>query len=166
VKILVALDHSNASQETLGFVKNIFGTAQPENLQLVLFHVVESLPQFSFAPPKDDKSANAIEAANAAWDSAHETAGEELIAASLKSLVEAGIPESCIGSQICTRESFPKARKTVAALAIIDEMQSGDYQVVCIGRRGSTEYDSVFLGSTAEKVLREAHGKTVWVVDT
>lgn len=165
MKILVALDHSQSSQDVLEFTKRMFGQTQPENLQLVLFHVVESLPEFTFTPVKNQQSEETINAAQAAWDSVNEAAGHELVTESKTNLIESGIPESCISSRLCTRESLPKARKTVAALAIIEEMQSGEYEIICIGRRGTTDYDSVFLGSTAEKILRESRGKTVWVVD-
>ena len=53
----------------------------------------------------------------------------------------------------------------MAALAIIEEMQGGQYDLVVLGRRGASPAAESFVGSVTEKVLREARGKTVWVVD-
>jgi hypothetical protein len=70
--------------------------------------------------------------------------------------------------KLVVREGRPEARKVVAALAIIEELNRGPYEIVCLGRRGTGAAGtamSSFPGSVAEKVLRSAQGKTVWVVD-
>ena len=51
------------------------------------------------------------------------------------------------------------------ALAIIQEMKQGNYDTVVIGRRGTSARVESFLGGVAEKVAREAYGRTLCIVD-
>ncbi len=44
-------------------------------------------------------------------------------------------------------------------------MKKGDYQVVCVGRRGTSSAQGSFPASMAEKILQESRGRTIWVVD-
>jgi nucleotide-binding universal stress UspA family protein len=50
-------------------------------------------------------------------------------------------------------------------LAIIEEMRQGNYDLVVIGRRGASATIPTLVGGVAEKIAREAYGRTLWIVD-
>ena len=168
MKILLTIDRSPASDKAVRFVAAVFGQAGRSDLQVTLLHVAESLPdELLFLTGDATKQAQYRKLAEELeHDSRAE--GERLLAEKRQSLLAAGLGESAIETKLVVREGRPEARKVVAALAIIEEMGRVSYDVVCLGRRGTGAAGAAmsgFPGSVAEKVLRAAQGKTVWVVD-
>lgn len=165
MKILLAIDASEASRKAVAFVAKVFVGGAPSDLRITLLHVVDSLPDFIMSRSSDPASAPAFREVANEWTASSRTEGEKLIAGCALKLTSSGIPGSALNQKLVTRDALPEARKVVAALTIIEEMQSGKYDVVCLGRRGTSAATGAFPGSVAEKILREAMGTTVWVVD-
>jgi nucleotide-binding universal stress UspA family protein len=168
VNILLAIDRSTASNKAVGFVADVFGGAGRGDLKITLLHVAESPPdELLFVTGDPAKQAQYRKLAEE-LEQASRAEGERLLVEKQQALVATGLPPAAVGTKLIVRDSRPEARKVVAALAIIDEMQQGVYDVVCLGRRGTGAGGaamSSFPGSVAEKVLRSAQGRTVWVVD-
>lgn len=160
--ILLAIDNSEASRKAVRFVGQTVGRREAKDLAITLFHVVESLPDYiiSRIPHHDD-----FRRVSEGWFETSRDEGLALLDREKQVLVDAGIAASAIQTKLEIRPALPESRKVVAALAVIEEMKSGPYDVVCVGRRANVEYEGSIFGSVAEKVLREARGKTVWVVD-
>lgn len=167
MKILLPVDHSEASREAVQFVGRLFGPGQAdrEGLTITLLHVGESLPDSLLALGEKAPAGSPHKQVIDDWQAAIKHDGARLLQERKRDLIDAGVPDDVIGTKLIAKESRPGAKKVVAVLTIIDEMKQGDYTVVCLGRRGTTAAGGSFLGSVAEKVLREAQGKTVWVVD-
>jgi nucleotide-binding universal stress UspA family protein len=165
VNILLAIDHSDASRKAVRFVGDAFGRNLSGDLSVTLLHVGDSLPEFILSRSADAEAGNAFRQVAEEWTATARSEGESLLAAQKEALVEAGLPQESVRTRLILKEALPEAKKVAAALAIIEEMKTGDYDVVCLGRRGTSPAISVFPGSVAEKVLREAAGRTVWVVD-
>ena len=165
MKVLVAVDGSHATQDAVDFVAETFARSANRSVSIVLFHVVESLPDdlLTWAASSERDAAHQKVCADLAAD--RKAAGERPLADRRQTLIDAGIAEADVERKLIVRESRPGAGKVVAALSIIEEMRAGGYDVVCLGRRGASGAEGSFLGSVAEKVLREARGRTVWVVD-
>ncbi|WLD11481.1 universal stress protein [Planctellipticum variicoloris] len=163
VKVLVCVDHSDSSRRAVAFVGKVFGQGVASDLKITLFHVAEFLPEFVLTdhaePGLTPRSLAAMWATRAKED------GEKLLEEQRGTLAAAGVPAGALESRLIATDCLPEARKVAAALTIIEEMQSGNYDVVCIGRRGASQISSSFIGGVAEKILREAAGRTVWVVD-
>ena len=134
MNVLVAVDASETSVRAVDFVGRMFGAAPPAGLSVTVLHV------------------------------AHAEGDDKLLASSQDRLTKAGVPAGQIRTRRVVKQSLPEAQRVAAALAIIEEMQAGPYEVVVLGRRGAAAVADTFLGSVAEKVLREARGRTVWVV--
>jgi len=143
----------------------MFAGRPPGADSVTLFHVLESLPDELVKRTGDADHAETYRKVCRDLDADSKVKGEALLVEQKQSLVDAGVAESDIERKLILRESHPGAGKVVASLAIIEEMHAGGYDVVCLGRRGETGAAGSFLGSVAEKVLREARGRTVWVVD-
>lgn len=165
MKILLAIDGSATTEKAVRFVGKIFGPRGGEGTSITLLHVVESLPEFLLSRAAEGEQADAYRRVWREWEETNRENAERLLEEQKQVLVAAGINESAVETRLVHREARPEATKVVAALALIGEMKSGDYDVVCLGRRGSTGAEGTFLGSVAEKILREAQGRTVWVVD-
>lgn len=163
--LLLAVDYSDASDKAVKFVSSCFGKSPADNLKVTLFHVAESLPSFVIPAHHMAESEQIFAEAADAWEKANQKAGEELLAKYRDQLVSAGLAASAVAIKLAQRDSLPEAKQVVAAQTIISEMQSGSYDVVVLGRRAKSAMSDSFVGTVASKVLREATGKTVWIVD-
>lgn len=165
MNVLVAIDHSEASRKAARFVADMFQGRSANDVSVTLVHVVESLPDYVFWHASQSDSGDDIRRVADDLAAKNRTRGEELLNEQKQALVEAGLPADSVGVKLLSKEALPEAEKVVAALAIIEEMKAGPYSIVCLGRRGSSLASGSFVGSVAQKVLREAYGRTVWVVD-
>jgi nucleotide-binding universal stress UspA family protein len=165
VKLLLTLDHSPASDKAVAFVGRVLGKTSLTGLEITLFHVVEALPEFILSRSQQSATTNAFRQVAEEWAQANQSGGERLVAEAQQKLTAAGIPASAIKTKFVARDALPESRRVVATLAIIDEIKSGDYEIVVVGRRGTSATVETLIGGVAEKVARECHGKTVWIVD-
>lgn len=163
MKVLVCVDHSDSSRKAVAFVGRVLGTCSASDLKITLFHVAEFLPEFVLT----DSAEPGLTPRSLAekWGARARQDGEQLLNEQMSALSGAGIPATALETRLIATDCLPESRKVAAALSIIEEMKSGAYDVVCIGRRGASQLTSSFIGGVAEKILREAAGRTVWVVD-
>lgn len=164
MNILLPIDDSDASKKAVGFVGRTLGQRQGDDVTVTLFHAVESLPRF-IASRAGDGGADEFQRVAEQWYETAQAGGDALLERHKQALIEAGVPAAAIETKLHVEPARPGAGKVAVAIAVIQEMKSGPYSVICLGRRGETVYEGSFIGSVAEKVLREASGRTVWVVD-
>ena len=162
MKLLLAVDHSEVSRKAVRFVGQVLGPAGSGAVEITLYHVTECLPEFITERTNEDDAFGKV---NELWVTTQKTAGEQLLDACKADLTAAGVPAEKIKRKLAEKEGLPEARRVIAALAIIEELKAGGYDIVAIGRRGSAAASGSFLGSVAEKITREAAGKTVWIID-
>lgn len=162
MKMLLAVDNTVASDKAVQFVANLCSKAYPDGATITLFHVAESLPDFIVS--RSD-TGDVFRTVAKEWEAHNRADGERLLAKHKEAIASAGIEPASIHTKLAVEEAIPKAKKVVATMGIIEEMKEGAYDVVVLGRRENCSPDLPFLGSVAETVIREAQGKTVWVVD-
>ncbi|MFQ5732931.1 MAG: universal stress protein [Planctomycetaceae bacterium] len=165
MNVLVAVDRSQATDRAVEFVGRMIAPHGDGAVTVTLFHVIESLPEELLTHAERSEHAEAYRRVCTDWDNNRSSDGRDLLERHKATLQAAGVAEADVVCKLVERESRPGAGKVIASLAIIEEMRAGDYQIVCLGRRGDSGAAGSFLGSVAEKVLREAHGRTIWVVD-
>ncbi|MFN0056746.1 MAG: universal stress protein [Planctomycetales bacterium] len=165
MKILVAIDDSEAARKAVAFVGRTLGRSASGDLHVTLLHVVEALPEFLQPRGRTDEERTAYQKVSETWVRECREKGEQVLREQAQALEGSGIPGSCIAVKLCQREGLPESRRVLAALAIIDEMNAQNYDVVVVGRRSNSAANQSFLGGIAEKVAREAHGRTLWIVD-
>ena len=165
MKVLLTLDHSPASEKSVAFVGQVFGKSSLPGLEITLFHVVEPLPEFIESRSQPSATGNAFRQVADEWVRECQAGGERLVAQARQKLTAAGLPDASLKSKLVSREARPDSRRVIATLAILEELKSGGYDVVVVGRRGSSATISTLIGGVAEKVARECHGKTVWIID-
>lgn len=165
MKILLAVDKSAASDKAVAFVGDLLSGRRSDDVSITLLHIVESMPDYLLYEGSKGRSREIYEQLVHEWEVSRRQVGQKLLDEQQQRLVESGVPVDGIETKLVEKESRPESKKVVAALSLIEEMNRGDYSVVALGRRGSTAAEGSFLGSVAEKVLREAAGRTVWVID-
>jgi nucleotide-binding universal stress UspA family protein len=165
VRILMGIDGSVATVKAIRFVGDLFGKANSKDIWITLLHVTESIPDENLEPGIPQSLGTAYQHVIDDAKARRKELGKNLLDKEVATLEAAGIPRDHIAAKLEVSSARPESSKVAAALGIINEMQRGNYDVVCIGRRGTTAAEGVFLTSTAEKVLRESRGRTVWVVD-
>lgn len=162
MKVLVCVDHSAESQKVVQFVAGLLSSRAGAD-EITLFHVAEFLPEFLLSDhPEPGLTSRGLAER---WAAKAKTRGEELLQERLQQLTTSGVPASAVTTKLAIKDSLPESKKVAAALAIIEEMQSQPYELVCVGRRGASALAASFIGGVAEKVLREAYGRNVLVVD-
>lgn len=162
VKVLLAVDNSDVSRRAVAFAANLLGKRSDRDVEVTVYHVVETVPEFVLA---GSQQATALRELADEWAEKNRSAGERLLAEYRETLTHAGIPAPAVQTKLGQKEGRPEAGRVVAALAIIDEMQQGNYDLVVLGRRGASATIPTLLGGVAEKVAREAHGRTICIVD-
>ena len=162
VNVLVAIDDSDAARKSVAFAARLVSGGKPGNDQITLLHVVECLPEYI---TRRSNAGGSYEAVAREWADANRKSGENLLAGLREELVAAGVPTDRIRTRCLQKDALPEAARVVAALAIIQEMKQGNYDTVVIGRRGTSARVESFLGGVAEKVAREAYGRTLCIVD-
>ncbi len=162
MKVLLPVDRSPASSKAVQFVGKLLAGRGGQDL-VTVFHVAEFLPEFVLTDlPEAGLTTRSLAER---WATRARTDGEALLAEQKQALIAAGLSADTVQTKLELKDCLPESRKVAAALTIIAEMQGNAYDLVCIGRRGASALAQSFIGGVAEKVLREAHGRSVLVVD-
>jgi nucleotide-binding universal stress UspA family protein len=165
LKILVAIDRSEASANAVRFVAGLIGRPKTADDTVTLYHVVDALPGDFMTPGMPQTLGAAYQQVIDDVTARRKETGQKLLDEQAQVLQAAGLPGDRISTRLEIKSTRPESFKVAAALSIIDEMNKGGYQVVCIGRRGASSAQGSFPASMAEKILQGSRGKTVWVVD-
>ncbi len=165
MKVLVAIDDSEVSRKAVAFAGKLLGPRSTHDYDVTLFHVCESLPEFILSRSAGGDAGNAFRQVADEWAQTGRILGEKLLEEQALTLTAAGVSPAKVNIRLCQKESRPESRRVVAALAIIEEMKQGKYDLVVIGRRGNSASIESFIGGVAEKVAREARGCALCIVD-
>jgi len=152
-KILVAVDGSSYSNNTLHYLGNLFG--QVAGMKLHLFSVVSCA---SLPPGREWLGEQ--ELINSLPNEAQKrlrTARAYMLTA-ISRLGKLGVAAERITSEVRL------ARSTVAD-DILHEGRQGAYDAIVIGRRGLTKLSEMMLGSVSASLFEKAHNVPLWIVD-
>lgn len=162
MKVLLPVDRSEASAKAVKFVAQLLAGRNSKD-QVIVYHVAEFLPEFVLSDvPEAGLTTRSLADR---WATRAKADGEALLTEQQQALTQAGLSASSVQTKLELKDCLPESKKVAAALAIIAEMQTGGYDLVCLGRRGASGLSASLIGGVAEKVLREGHGRSVLVVD-
>ena len=147
-RLLVALDMTPSSMKTVDYVARIVST-HPE-AEITLLHVIHE-PSDEVVRDEAERTLQ-VEKAMADTLALMEKAG--------KTITEKNFPEKRIRIkvQVC------KKPHSIAEL-ILNEQRTGGYGTVVLGRRKLSKREEFLFGSVSGKVMREAQGCAVWIVE-
>ena len=158
--VLIAVDGSRNSLRAVEYAGRVF--APNEEARLVLFNILPAISRMNL----DKKEIKAIDARKAErpdlagiyWQLEEEDKISKFFAQATKVLIKAGLQPEQIKSKF-------SVKKGEIADAILEEVELGHYETLILGRRGISRVKEVFYGSVSTKVVREARGCAVCVVE-
>jgi nucleotide-binding universal stress UspA family protein len=142
-KVLVAIDGSAKSMETIGFLPSLESL---RHAKIVLYHVFNAVPECYWDIAKEPKAVKVVPTVRA-WQAEQEKIIKTYMDNARATLVKAGFPERNVKVLI-------RKRKKGVARDIIAEAHEG-YDAVVMRRRGFTLLPSVIMGSVATKLVQK-----------
>jgi nucleotide-binding universal stress UspA family protein len=147
-KILIAIDHSDNALRAVDYVGRMTSCHTP--LEITLLHIIKE-PSSDIMPDPEERKAH-LDSARAETLALLEKAAARL------TLGNTGQRHIQLKVLVC---STPVS----VAQQILNELSEGGYGTVVVGRRGMGKREEFLFGSVSNKVVREAKGCAVWVVE-
>ena len=145
-KILIAVDGSSTSAQTVEFVSSFLGDA---GYEVCLFHVIRGFGTVLPAHPEFVIPVDSVELLKSEM---------KIIFDDLRGkLVSAGVEPEKISEKII-EGAYSRSS------AIVREAEEGGYGAIVVGRRGLSRVEEFFIGRVSNKVLHGARDHTVWVI--
>jgi nucleotide-binding universal stress UspA family protein len=145
-KILVAFDGSNAAMQSVRYLSRVTAFAGD---RIVLYHVYSPVPEYywdmeGYSNPEvyGDRLREAL-----AWERQSKTIIEEKLAEAQRTLSDAGFQQNRVKLKIVER-------RVGFARDIIEEARGG-YDLVVLGRKGTSEMAPAAFGGVAFKLLQK-----------
>ena len=151
-KMLVTVDGSEQSLEAVRYVSR---TLAPEQLEVVLFHVMTKVPESFWDLEKEPAFRYNIGNIKA-WEEQQQKVIEEFMTQAGQILLEAGVAREAVTIDIHERQAG-------IARDILAEALNG-YDGVVVGRKGLSELKDLVIGSTANKLVERLVDVPVWLV--
>ena len=161
-KILLALDDSESSRKAVGYVARLVALGLA--CDVTLFHVPKTPASLSKYGPSGDKcEEEALEGlltdqAKHELEEIRREADELLFDPAEESLLDAG-------GSVSVHRQFGMEFQTDIAAAIIDQAQQGSYDAIVLSRRRQSTLTDMVLGSVSSRVVHDAQGTAVWLVE-
>ena len=158
--VLIAVDGSRNSQRAVEYAGRVFAP-NPE-ARLVLFQILPAISRMNLDKEEiktiDSRKVERPDLAGLYWRAEDEAEMNKFFGEAKELLVKAGLePE-----QIKTKFGVKKGE---IPDAILEEAELGKYDTLILGKRGLSRVREFFLGSISTKVVREARGCAVCVVE-
>lgn len=160
-KILVAVDDSTHAARALRYVGTLLRDAR--DVQVTLFHVLKPVPRglLEHGGAEDPEAENRL---------AHDLRKEQACWTLSESLMKYPILTDAL--EVLGRSGFPLDRVTLKfgykddiARNILEEARNGGYGTIVVTRHGSNGLKRFFSGGITDRLLRNATGFTLWVVE-
>jgi nucleotide-binding universal stress UspA family protein len=158
--VLIAVDGSRNSRRAVEYAGRLFAP-NPE-ARLVLFQILSAISRMNLDKKEiktiDARKAERPDLAGLYWRAEDEEEMNNFFAEAKDLLVKAGVKPEQIRSKF-------GVKKAEIADGILEEAELGNYDTLILGRRGVSRVREVFSGSVSTKVVREARGCAVCVVE-
>ncbi len=151
-KILVALDGSAHALDTVRYLSR---TLPPHGVEMVLFCVLSTEPEF-FLDDAEGPSSGRAWNVTSDWKTQQRNAIDRFMANACQILVDRGFPREAVRVGI-------QERKVGIARDIIREAQNG-YDAVVAGRQGMNPITRLVIGSIASKLVQSLTFVPFWLV--
>ncbi|MFZ5453275.1 MAG: universal stress protein [Thermodesulfobacteriota bacterium] len=157
-KIMVALDASEGAWRAVEYVARTFD--QTPGVEVTLLHILSGLPPAFWDDGHilEEKERAARERMIAQWQADQEKNWLGLVAKAKDTMVAAGIPAAAVEAKF-------KPKYYDVAEDIINEAVSAGCSTVIMGRRGLGKAKALLLGSVTSKVVHNAKGCAVTIVE-
>lgn len=157
-KILVALDSSEGAWRAVEYVARTFG--QTPKVEVTLLNILTGLPPAFWDDGHilQDKEQEARQRLVAQWQTDQEKDWLGLVAKAKETLMAAGIPAAAVTAKF-------KAKYFDVAEDIVNAALEDGCSTIVLGRRGLGKAKALLLGSITSKVVHNAKGVAVTIVE-
>jgi nucleotide-binding universal stress UspA family protein len=157
-KVLVALDSSEGAWGAVKYVAEAFG--QTPGVQVTLLHVLSGLPPAFWDDGHilEEKEKASRQRLVAGWQQEQEKKWQGLVKKAHDLLTKAGVPKDAVVNKF-------KPKDYDVAEDILSEAAAGKFDTVVMGRRGLSMAKTLLLGSVTHKVVQNAKGCAVIIVE-
>ncbi len=157
-RILVALDGSEASFETIRYIALV---VPPRKWDVHLFHVWDPVPEgfwdFEINPAAGKTQADALNI----WRSRLRRNIEEFMTRAKQYLIDHGFDRQQVNIRVQISNRKQSIEKDIAA-----EARSGKYHCVVLGRRGLSSISDYVMGTVTQRLLSCLTDIPLWIVST
>jgi nucleotide-binding universal stress UspA family protein len=157
-KLVIALDSSAGAWSAVEYVAEAFG--QTPGLQVTLLHVLSGLPPAFWDDGHilEEKEKESRQRLVAGWQQEQEKKWQGLVKKAHDRLTKAGVPKDAVVNKF-------KPKNYDVAEDILNEAKAGNFDTIVMGRRGLSMAKTLLLGSVTHKVVQNAKGCAVIIVE-
>jgi nucleotide-binding universal stress UspA family protein len=156
-KVVIALDSSEGAWRAVEYVAEAFG--QTPGVQVTLLHVLSGLPPAFWDDGHilDEKEKESRQRLVAGWQQEQEKKWQGLVKKAHGHLTKAGVAQDAVANKF-------KPKDYDVAEDILSEAAAGSFDTIVMGRRGLGLAKTLVLGSVTNKVVQNAKGCAVIIV--
>ncbi len=157
-KVIVALDSSEGAWRAVEYVAETFG--KTPGVQVSLLHILSGLPPAFWDDGHilGDQEKESRQRLVASWQAEQEKGWQGLVKKAHDRLVKAGMPKDAVLNRF-------KPKEYDVAEDILNEAAAGGFDTIVMGRRGMGMAKALLLGSVTNKVVQNAKGCAVTIVE-
>jgi nucleotide-binding universal stress UspA family protein len=157
-KVVIALDSSEGAWRAVEYVAEAFG--QTPGVQVTLLHVLSGLPPAFWDDGHilEEKEKESRQRLVAGWQKEQEKKWQGLVKKAHDRLTKAGVVKDAVVNKF-TPKYFDVAED------ILREAEAGSFDTIVMGRRGLGMAKNLLLGSVTHKVVQNAKGCAVIIVE-
>jgi nucleotide-binding universal stress UspA family protein len=161
MKILVAVDESEHAERTVRYVGSLLRNAS--DADVTLFHVLKPMPRQylehggSENPVVEGQLSRQLRNEQKEWNRKEQQAECPILLKAQETLEKVGFPSN--------RVTLKFGHEDDVVRNILEEAQESGHETIVVGRHGATGKARMFGGGVTERLLRDATGVAVWVVN-
>lgn len=157
-KILIAMDASESAMKAAAYAAEHIQPGAKVTLFHVFYKVLQGPGSKAEGLPHHDVSFEGSTAEFKKWLQNQRASAEQALEKARRLMVDAGIAPENIEVRI-------EDSKEGVARDILNELESGGYGTVVVGRRGASGVKQFITGSVSGKIINHARNCAVWVVE-
>lgn len=162
-RVLVAVDDSKHAVRALRYVGTLLRDTRARDVQVTLFHVLKPMPRGllehggSEDPGTENHLARDLRKEQEDWIKSESLIEYPILAKTREVLKHTGFPLDQVTLKFGYEDDI--------AHNILEEARNGGYGTIVVTRHGSNGLKRFFSGGITDKLVRDATGFTLWVVE-
>ncbi len=161
MKVLLAVDESENSHRVVQYVGSLLH--RTPDVDVTLFHVLKPMPRGllehggSENPAAEAQLSVQLRDEQEAWIRKEREFECQVLKDACETLAQSGFDMSHVAVKYGHEDEI--------ARNILEEARNGHYDTIVVGRQGTSRIKQLFGGGTTDRVLRDAKGFAIWVVE-
>ena len=161
MRILLAVDESESSHRVVQYVGALL--RRTPDVAVTLFHVLKPMPREllehggSENPAAEAQLSVQLRGEQEAWIRKERESECHVLRKACETLTQSGFDTGRVALKFGHEDDI--------AGNILEEARSGRHETIVVGRHGTSRIKQIFGGGVTDKLLRDAKGFAIWVVE-